>query len=348
MITARDVAEKLGLSISTVGRAMSDDPRISADTKKKVRRAADEIGYVGNLPARMMRGGSSKMIGLILPDVQNDFFASIAQALSACCDRQGFRLVLSITGDDKDAELRHIRDLAGARVAGIIIVPTARPRKESASLLEALPHVQLLRHVASLGDTWFGIDDDTALESATSHLLRQGHRSIAYVGGSDALSTGAARAKGVRRAFERAGADDAGLTLILGETTAQAGEAAIRDLLGRPKPPTAIMSGSVHVSLGILAGLKERGVSVPKDISVIGFGDPIWFAWWGPGLTTVRPPTESLATTCCLWFLEQLRTLATDGEKLAHQAISQSSFIVRGSTAPLKAPSKRVLQAADA
>ena len=129
MVTARDVAGRLGIAISTVGRAMADDPRISADTKKRVRQTANEMGYVGNLPARMMRGESSKLIGLIIPDVRNDFYSSIAQALSESCDRHGYRLVLSISRDDCDVEHRHIRHLVAARASGIVIVPTVKPKR---------------------------------------------------------------------------------------------------------------------------------------------------------------------------------------------------------------------------
>jgi len=114
MITAKDIAQQIGVSISTVGRAMADDPRISAETKAMVRRAAEKAGYAGNMPARVMRGGRSNLIGLIIPDVRNDFYAAIAQALSEICDSEGSRLVLSISGDDRDTEARQIRELVGA------------------------------------------------------------------------------------------------------------------------------------------------------------------------------------------------------------------------------------------
>ena len=160
--------EKVGLSVSTVGRAMADDPRISLETKSRVRQAAAQLGYVGNLAARMLRGEFSNLIGLALPDVQNDFYASIAQSLSECCDRQGHRVVLSTTGDNRDAECRHLRDLAGARVAGVIIVPTASPRREFLAMLKILPHVQLLRWVSALADARFEIDNEAALEKAAA------------------------------------------------------------------------------------------------------------------------------------------------------------------------------------
>lgn len=311
---------------------MADDPRISVETKKKVLKVAEQLGYVGNLPAKMMRGGSSNLIGLILPDVQNDFYASIAQELSGCCDRRGYRMVLSITGDDQESEMRHIRELVRARAAGVIIVPTTSPRRESRSLLKGLPHVQLLRRSSGFGDAWFGIDDESALMAATGHLLAYGHRKIAYIGGSEKLSTGAARVRGVREAFKTAGLSASKLELYLGNPTQEVGESVTRGLLARSAGPTAIISGSVHVTLGILSVVQELKVSVPRELSLVGFGDPIWYAWWGPGLTTVRPPIRSLATACGLWFLDHLPASSQSGEMVAYKSVSPSDLILRGST----------------
>ena len=181
------------------------------------------------------------------------------------------------------------------------------------------------------GDAWFGIDDEKALEDATSHLLGLGHRTIAYIGGHDVLSTGAARAEGVRRAFAKAGLAEDGLRLVLGDPTIQAGKSAIEGLLDVPSPPTGVLSGSVHVTQGILSALIERQISVPDQLSLVGFGDPVWFAWWGPGLTTVQPPIQSLASNCGLWFIDQLRSDGLGCKIHPHRSISPSRLIVRGS-----------------
>jgi DNA-binding LacI/PurR family transcriptional regulator len=332
LVTARDVAEAIGVSISTIGRAMADDPRISEATKVKVRKAAERAGYVGNMPARVMRGGTSSLVGLILPDVRNDFYSEIAQALSETCDREGYRLVLSITNDDRDLEARHIRELAGARVSGVIIVPSPQPRREGIKMLQGMPHVQLLRHVSSLGDIWFGIDDEAGLREATQHLLKLGHRRIAYIGGPEALSTGAARVRGFRSAFELAGISRAQATELLGPTTVAHGFSAAAEIARSSKAPTAILTGSVHITLGVIQMVEDLNISIPQQLSLIGFGDPIWFQWWRDGLTTIQLPIRELATTCGLWFLDNLRRKS---ETTAHQhkALTRSTLIERATTA---------------
>lgn len=340
MVTAKQVAEQLGIAVSTVGRAMSDDPRVSAETKARVRKAAEQLGYVGNTAARVMRGGSSKLIGLLLPDVTNDFYATIAQALSECCDAEGYRLILSIHDDDREVEFRHIKELVAARVAGVIAVPTHSPRRESINLMLSLPHAQLLRSLAALTPMCFGIDDELALMKATTHLLKLGHRRIAYIGGSELLSTGAARVTGFRRAFTELNVDRDQAIEKLGQPSRTFGAQAMVELLRAKQKPSAIVMGSIHATMGVLEVLSEKRIEVPGELSLIGFGDPSWFAWWGAGVTTVRPPMQELATTCGLWFLHHLKNLGKKRTGDCHRAISSSALMVRGTTEALKGQGK--------
>lgn len=328
-VTAKIVAEMTGYSISTVGRALADDPRISSETKAKVKRAAERCGYVGNMPARIMRGGTSNLVGLILPDVRNDFYASIAQALTETCGKEGRQIVLSITNDDREAEARSIRELASGRVAGVIAVPSPTPKRESIAMLKTMPCVQLLRRVPALGSDWFGIDDESALYDAASHLVRLGHRRIAYVGGPEIMSTGASRVRGFRSALGVAGIGSAEAPECLGPTTAAFGAEAVEWLLGQEARVTAIVSGSVHISLGIVAAIERARIAVPDDISVIGFGDPEWFSWWKGGLTTVRPPTKELAQSCGLWFMRRLAEGQSDIPRDGHSASISSTLVIR-------------------
>ncbi|MFF5978869.1 LacI family DNA-binding transcriptional regulator [Streptomyces olindensis] len=333
MITTRDIAERIGVSVSTVGRALADDPRISEETKGRVRQAASELGYVGNRAARMMRGASSNVVALVIPDIRNSFYSTIAHELSKNMEAEGFQLMLSETDDDRLAELRHLRELSANRVAGVIIVPTARPHSESVKLLRAVPHLQLLRKHPSLGSQWFGVDDHEALRGATAHLVAQGHTRIAYLGGPEELPTGAERLRGFRSALREGGLpDDAGRTELGPPSSIQYGREAVRRLLDSPDAPSALVSGSIQLTLGILEELSRQGVKVPRELSVVGFGDEPGFSWWGPGLTTVGLPIQEMATGCALWLLRRLKTKpSNDGP---YTSVSPGSLILRGSTAP--------------
>jgi DNA-binding LacI/PurR family transcriptional regulator len=330
MVTIKDIAARLQVAASTVGRALADDPRISGAMKQKVQEAADDMGYVANRAARMMRGVSSNIVGLVVPDIRNSFFSTIAHALSKCLEKENLQLMLSESDDDRMVELRHIRELTSVNVAGIILVPSARPHPESVRLLKQTPHIQLLRRHASLGDQWFGIDDTQALDQATRHLVELGHRRIAYIGGSTDLPTGVARLKGFHDALASGKAARHAIEELGPPADPQFGRDAVRRLLALRAPPTALVTGAVQHTQTVLQELLVRGVRVPDDLSVVGFGDELGLSWWGPGLTTVALPVSELATACGLWFVHQLKDKAAS--LAPYSSVSPPTLIVRGST----------------
>jgi DNA-binding LacI/PurR family transcriptional regulator len=334
MVTAKDVALALDVAISTVGRAMANDPRISHETKQRVRAAASRMGYVGNNPARIIRGGSSNLLGLVVPDIRNDFFSAIAQALSECMDEQGYRLVLSLSRDDREIEARQLRELVGARPAGIIIVPTETPKPESRALLATLPHAQFLRHVHSCGDIWFGIDDERAAHTATAHLLAAGHRRIGYIGGNERLSTGRDRLAGYLRALTEAGVASKPSLIVLGGTDLAFALDAAMKLMNSKRPPTAILAAGVHITVGTIQVADQLGVRVPDDLSIVGFGESAWLGWWRDGLTTISAPIHQMAITCGLWFIDHIRSPLANKANVVHRSLTTSNLIVRRSVGP--------------
>lgn len=329
-ITTRDIAARLGLAVSTVGRALADDPRISEETKARVRHTAEEMGYVGNRAARMMRGASSNTIGLVIPDIRNSFYATIAHELSAHLAVHGLQLMLSETADDRGAESRHLRELSASRAAAVIIVPTAEPHPDAVKLLAGLPHVQLLRRHPSLGRAYFGLDDFETVRRATAFVIEQGHTRIGYIGGPVELSTGAERLRGFHAALADAGLLKKSGTTVLGPpASVEHGRAAARRLLGRATPPTALVTGSVLLTLGVMEELYDSEAKIPDELSIVGFGDEPGFAWWGPGLTTMRLPVATMAAHCARWLVARLAD-KTDDESPA--VVLAGELIERGST----------------
>ncbi|HEY5857562.1 MAG TPA: LacI family DNA-binding transcriptional regulator [Aldersonia sp.] len=331
MVTTKDIAERVELSVSTVGRALADDQRISDATKLRVRQAAAELGYVGNHAARMMRGVPSKVVGLVIPDIRNSFYSTIAHELSKSFSAQGFQLMLSETDDNRTNELRQVRELSANRVAGVIIVPTARPHTESIRLLQKIPHVQLLRRHTSLGAHWFGTDDTAMIAQATTHLIELGHERIAYIGGPTGLPTGRARLAGYRAAM-REGERSHTLVEQVPPSSIDEGRRAIRRLLDTSPAPTAVVLGSVQPTLGVLDELRVLGVEVPAELSVVGFGDEPAFSWWGPGLSTISLPLQEMAEACGLWLVHRLANDSAD--EGAYTSVSPGTLVVRGSTGP--------------
>lgn len=342
MVTTRDIADRVQLAVSTVGRALADDPRISEPTKIRVRQAATELGYVGNRAARMMRGASSNVVGLVIPDIRNSFYITVAHELSGIMAAQDYQLLLAETNDDRLLERRHVRELSASRAAGVVIAPTARPHEESVTLLRGIPHVQLLRKHPLLGSQWFGLDDHRTLRDATTHLLKLGHTRIAYIGASSELPTGQQRLEGYTQALREAGLSRrANLVEMGAPSSIDHGREAARRLLKLPTRPTAIVLGSVQHTIGVLDELLKMGVDVPKDLSVIGFGDESAFGWWGPGLTTISLPISDVAASCGLWFVRRLDNPPEPGDNKPYESVSTGSLVLRGSTAPPPASARK-------
>lgn len=338
MVTIKDIAARLEVSASTVGRALADDPRISSAMKQRVQEVAADLGYVANRAARMMRGVSSQLVGLILPDIRNTFYSTIAHSLSKCLEPEGFQLMLSETDDDRAVELRHVRELVSVNVAGMILVPSVRPAPEMVRLLKAVPHVQLLRELNSLGDQWFGMDDRHAIELGVNHLLELGHRRIAYVGPSNELSTGAARLEGYRRTMKAAKSWSAELEVCGAPAQPGFGADALRRLLALEQPPTGVVLGGVQHTVSVLDECIALGLSVPDRLSVVGFGDEAGFRWWKGGLTTINLPVSDMATSCGLWFLHQLRQ--RDKDMPRYRSVSAPTLIQRSSTRAIETQPK--------
>jgi LacI family transcriptional regulator len=337
VVTLKDIAQNLDVSVSTVGRALADHPRISHDTKARVRSVARELGYVADTAARVMRGQRSTLVGLILPDIQNEFYSTVAKAISEYCGEFGFQLALSITNDDPEVELRQIRGLVSTRAAGVVLIPTPSVLRESAALLARQPHVQLIRKCRKLNSAWFGIDDIAAMRDATRHLIDLGHRRIGYIGGSTDISTGAERLDGFRRAMAEAGFDPAESLVETGGCDADYGRLAVGRMLDRRPRPTAIVTAGARITVGVLEGLSGAGAIIPDDMSVIGFSDAPGFAWYGKGLTTIGLPAREIALSCTSFLLRHAREnrTATPGQP-PHQAIHLPFLVRRGSTATLR------------
>ncbi len=318
-----------------MGRALADHPRIGRETKERVRATAEELGYVVNRAARVMRGGSSHLIGLLVPDIQSTFYSMVAQMLSNCFEREGFHLALSLTSDNRDIEKQQMRELVSARVAGIVTVLSAAPRRETLTLLRMVPHVQLLRQIPAVGD-WFGMDEERATCEATTYLLELGHRRIGYVG-DRIFSTGKSRYDGFCRAHSDFNLKVDKTLVELGPPHFQFGAESVARLIAKRPRPTAIITTSVQITLGAAEQVMAMKIEVPRSLSMIGYGDGPWQQWWGPGLTTVRLPVEELATGCGLWLLHSIRTGRPTANKNPHIAITPSILVKRGSTAPPEA-----------
>jgi LacI family transcriptional regulator len=323
-VTIKDIADALGMAHTTVSRALNDHPQTNAETKQRVRETAKKLGYVANAGARHMRNGSSKQIGFIVPDVQNEFFNAVARSLAEQCARLGYQLSLGISEDDPKREHQYVQSLRENRAEGLIIAPCGKTLTATRTLLSQLPHVQVLRFDSRLGKLAVTADDAGAVEDAVAHLVAQGHRHIAYVGTPLSLSTGAARLAGYQAALAAIGMPfDEGLTRI-GATLPGFGKQAALELLDSNRKITAFMVASTRQLVGVLQALKVSGLQIPEDISVVGYGDTDWFDLITPSISAVALSVKEMSD-CATSIL--FSELAKDGPVASKRVEAKKVFI---------------------
>jgi DNA-binding LacI/PurR family transcriptional regulator len=333
-VTIQDIARELNISHTTVSRALADSPKISAKTKQRVRNAVERFGYVPSASARMMRGGRSSLVGLIIPDVQNDFYATVAKTVADALAARSMQLLLSVTDDDCDRELRELRAILETRPAGIIIVPTAAPRAETAALLKNVETVQLIRTHSRLSARAVIVDDHAGTFAATQHLLGYGHKRLAFIGGDKSLTTGRNRLAGFEDALKEHGLEPA--AIALGTPRPEFARHAVTSMMTAKHRPTGLVLGSAELTLGALQALRTLRLEWPRDVSVVGYHDPAWFELAAAGITTVRLPVQDIAATATSVLLSRAFEKSPhdeDPDALVNVQFTPT-LALRGSTAP--------------
>lgn len=303
--TLKDIAAELNLSHPTVSRALAGHDRISPETKSRIREAAERLGYVANSSARMLRRGGSDVVGLLLPDITNEFYAAVARRLADDSSEHGQQLLLSISAEDPERELALVRALLEARPSGLIVTLTANPRPETLALLGDARCVQFMNVHPEIKGPVVTVEDSGGARKATEHLLELGHRRIGFVGPVPTLSIGAARLRGVQEALSAAGVRLDDDLIKLGPSTADFGFAAVEALMTSARPPSAIYLSSAPLSLGGMRSIGARKIRLPEQLSVVVAGSAAWYDAWPGGLTSVTLPMVELAQTTSALVLQR-------------------------------------------
>jgi LacI family transcriptional regulator len=333
--TIKDIATALGVSHSTVSRALNDQRHISSDMKRLVRETAAELGYVVNAGARTLRQANSNLIGLIAPDVMSELFAVMTRVLALRCARAGYQLVVSVTEDEPMQELRHVEALRQARALGVVIIPTPRMLKETANLLKPINVVQFSRSHELLDAPAVSIDGAHGVSAAVNHLAELGHKRIAYIGLYSDRSTGVSRLRGFTESMAARGLKVEPEFVRQGPGSAEYGRATVAALLQQTPRPTAVIFGSADLTQGGVEAVRRANLQIPKDISLIGFGDPAWFRLLTPPLSTVGLTLAESAEAAISLLLRQIEA-REEGRPAEPQASIELEpyLILRGSAAP--------------
>jgi LacI family transcriptional regulator len=274
-VRMKDIASDLGLSLMAVSKALRNHSDISEETRNRVLKRAQKLGYRPNWVARSLVSQRTYIVGLIIPDLMHSFFAEVARGVARTVERLGYQLVISDSGENPETEERQIERLMDRSVEGLIIASAQTNNRAAVfSTLRngKLPFVLIDRMPASIDANYVGSKDDDIGAMATEHLIEQGCRRIAHLRGPT-ISTGTGRLRGYRRMLAKYGLHALPEYVVQGHHDDGAGYRAMRELLQLTPTPDGVFCYNDPVAAGAIKAVLEAGLNVPKDVAIIGAGN---------------------------------------------------------------------------
>lgn len=331
-VSIYDIARAAGVSPSTVSRALEDHPRISAETRKRIQKLAREMDYVPSTVARSLTAKKTWTIGMVLPTISDPFMGRVVEGVEQAAIEAGFNVFISTSQNDRQREIEVVAMLQKRRVDGIIVIAShlfdGWPRAVHHS---RVPVVMIDEQNPGENMHFVAVDDRSGARVAVEHLLALGHRRIGYVGVSNRPQSNQYRLKGYQDALQVAGeAVDPALIITVDDVMerGQIGEASLEPLLAAGA--TAVFCYNDTTAIGLLAACARYGLTVPEQLSIIGFDDIDMAAYTLPPLTTMRQPRFELGQ----WAMQMMLALL-DGQEPANRIIP-AELIVRQTTARLQ------------
>lgn len=330
-VTILDVARESGVSYSTVSRVLNDFDFVKGSTREKVLAAAERLGYVANIQARSLAGGRTQIIGVLVPGLDNGYISEIVSGIDQELARSDYDLMLYTTHRFQGKESLYVKTIANGLVDGLLLlVPHNAQNYLQALPTQNFPYVLIdqldTKYNGSSVDAtnWQGAYD------AISHLIKLGHRRIGLITGHLQLNSARERLDGYRAAlqYHQIPYDDS--LIAEGDYTTQGGYEGTRQLMKLAQPPTAIFASNDLSAFGVLDAIHETGLSIPDDVSVVGFDDIPLASLTYPKLTTVRQPLVQIGQVAVRLLLERLE----EPENEARRVTLATEMVIRDSCAP--------------
>jgi len=292
-VTLKDVAVAAGVSQSTTSRALSGEGYVAATVRGRVLAAAEELGYVPHAMARSLRTQSSRVIGVLVSDLQNSFYADLAAGIAARARELGYTMMLVDDQGGHDEELDAARAFVATRVAGVILTPLSAAVTTYLTT-QQIPVVEADRRFAPDVCDAVIIDNVGVAQRITDHLIALGHRRIALFLDESDWTTGGQRAEGYAAALAAAGIDvDPSLQITAGWDVEEARSAAVDALAGRDRP-TAVFAVNNVLAEGVWRAAGDLGIRFPDDLSMVSFDDAQWMSMVTPGVTAIAQDAVAL------------------------------------------------------
>ena len=326
--TIKEVAAQAGVSIATVSRAFADPDAVSADLRARVQEAADLLQYRPSRAARTLRSGTSRAVGVVIPDLQNPFFTEVVRGVDSVLQMAGYTLLLANADEDADREREILATFRAEGVAGIIFVPINAGKNTYGELLAPPVHTVAVDRLPShLRVDLVTVNNKEGTRLGVAHLIGRGHREVALLSGPSKHSTAVERERGYEEALRAAGLPLRSEFVYRGDFREGGGYEGVKALMALPRPPSAIFVANNLMTLGALRALHEIGRRIPDDVALVGFDDMPWATSLNPPLTAIAQPAQEIGSSAAELLLDRI---ARPDRTLRH-VILETRLVIRAS-----------------
>lgn len=326
-VTIVDIANKIGVSYTTVSRALNGKKGVGEKTRKRIIEEAERQGYQPNAIARGLVSKSTNTIGLIIPDITNPFFPEVARGVEDASREAGYNVFLCNSNWDRDQERSCLEALRQNRVDGLIINPNSLSNVEFIEKM-GIPVVYLNTRIDEGESTYVGVDNVQGAQMATEHLIQCGYKRIAFVGGTIRSYSNNNRLKGYLTALEKQGMEKDSDLIMNGRFETESGYELTKRLFQLPNPPDAVFAGNDIIALGVMQYAQERRLNIPDDFGIIGFDDIYASSLPQIMLSTVAMPKTFLGKKAFEMLLDKIHS----EESSTAQYVIKPKLVIRKTT----------------
>lgn len=329
--TIRDVAALAKVSTATVSHVLNETGRAGANARERVTAAVAELGYRLNANAASLRSRRSRIVGLVVPSITNTFFAQMASEFEALAIESGYDIAIVTSNEEQEREHERIQALMFRQIEGLIVYPSSDLGIGLGLQYADLPPTVVMDRGLALQDfDSVGLNNALAGETVAEHLLEQGHRRFTIIVPNLDLAASTDRVKGVQRALQSHAAAT-NLRVVVGGHSIEGARGALEQDLHRDDKSTAVIAATNVATLGAIKAMQALQLSMPQDISLVGFDDFEWMTALRPYVSAVGQPTRQLASAAWSLLLDRLAAPASH-EKHTQHLTFDASFTIRESS----------------
>jgi LacI family transcriptional regulator len=336
-VTIKDIARELGISPSTVSRALKDHPDISTDTKKAVNELAEKLNYQPNIVALSLRQKKTNTIGVIIPELVHFFFSTVISGIEDVAYQAGYNVLITQSNESYQREVIDTKALFNSRVDGMLISlsrETTNFDHIESVISKGVPVVFYDRMYSNPNTSKVIVDDYLGAKEAVLHLIDQGCKRIAHLEGAPNLIISKDRLRGYQDALNERNLEvRENFTVVCPSNSFEEGKKAATKLLSQPNPPDAIFANNDPMAMGAMMAIKEKGLKIPTDIAVVGFSNWFYGELMEPSLTTVDQPGFEMGQEAARLLIRQIEMKDKDLEDpVAETKILKTKLIIRQSS----------------